>query len=113
MTAIDPQTPTRARPPRTARHRRTRAALAAVLLGAALAAGGRGTGHPRAIAPGELAEAKVFPYYRLYWVGPSFENHPLAAVDGLRNYLNTVGDSVYYGDCVQSKGIFGGGSCLL
>ncbi len=24
-----------------------------------------------------------------------------------------VGDSVYYGDCVQRKGIFGGGSCLL
>ncbi|HWX97119.1 MAG TPA: hypothetical protein VNZ01_09745 [Solirubrobacteraceae bacterium] len=93
--------------------RRIRLALAAVLLGAALLAAGCGTGHPRAIAAGELAEAKLFPYYRIYWVGPSFENHPLAAVDGLRSYINTVGDSVYYGDCVQSKGIFGGGSCLL
>jgi hypothetical protein len=89
------------------------ALLAAILSCAALGAGGCGTGHPKPIAGGELAEAKLFPYYRIYWVGPSFENHPLAAVDGLRSYINTVGDSVYYGDCVQSKGIFGGGSCLL
>jgi hypothetical protein len=89
------------------------AGVAAMLLFAALLLGGCGTGHPRAIAAGELAEAKVFPFYRIYWVGPSFERHPLAAVDGLRSYINTVGDSVYYGDCVQSKGIFGGGSCLL
>ncbi len=71
------------------------------------------TGHPPPIAPGELAEAKTFPYYVLYWVGPDFDGHPLAAADGLRAYIDRVGDSVYYGDCVQSKGIFGGGSCLL
>jgi len=35
------------------------------------------------------------------------------AVDALKSYDPTIGDSVYYGDCVQSKGIFGGGSCLL
>jgi hypothetical protein len=98
---------------KTAGARRSRLGLAAVLLCAALLAGGCGTGHPRPIAGGELAEAKLFPYYRIYWVGPSFENNPLAAVDGLRSYINTVGDSVYYGDCVRSKGIFGGGSCLL
>jgi hypothetical protein len=46
-------------------------------------------------------------------VGPSFDGHALAAADGLRGYIDRVGDSVYYGDCVQSKGIFGGGSCLL
>jgi hypothetical protein len=100
-------------PRRRARGWRTRASLAATLLAAALTAGGCATGHPRPIAAGELAEAKVFPYYKIYWVGPSFENHPLAAVDGLNGYRNTTGDSVYYGDCVQSKGIFGGGSCLL
>jgi hypothetical protein len=61
----------------------------------------------------ELAEAETFPFYRVYWVGPSFNGRPLAAADGLRGYLTTVGDSVYYGDCVRSKGIFGGGSCLL
>ena len=46
------------------------------------------------------------------WAGAS-TGHPLAAVDGLKGYISSVGDSVYYGDCVQGKGIFGGGSCLL
>jgi hypothetical protein len=79
----------------------------------AIAAGGCGTSHPGPLTARELAEAQTFPYYRVYWVGPSFEGHPLAAADGLRGYIDTVGDSVYYGDYVQSKGIFGGGSCQL
>jgi hypothetical protein len=91
---------------------RGRALLA---LGAVLAVGGCGatTGHPPPISRGELAEAQTFPYYPVYWVGASFSGHPLSAADGLRSYNDTIGDSVYYGDCVQSKGIFGGGSCLL
>jgi hypothetical protein len=95
--------------------RRTARGVCALLaVGAALAvAGCATTGHPPPIARGELAEAKTFPYYVLYWVGPRFEGRPLAAADGLRSYNDTVGDSVYYGDCLQSKGIFGGGSCLL
>jgi hypothetical protein len=96
---------------RTRRAARTALALAAVC--AAVAAGGCSTSHPAPILAGELAEAQTFPYFRVYWVGPSFDGHPLAAADGLKGYIDTVGDSVYYGDCVQSKGIFGGGSCLL
>ncbi len=88
-------------------------ALCAALLALACVAGGCGTAHPRPIAAGELAEAQTFPYFRVYWVGPSFRGRPLAAADGLKGYIERVGDSVYYGDCVQSKGIFGGGSCLL
>jgi hypothetical protein len=98
------------------RRRAASAARPCLLLGlllAALAVTGCATAHPRPISAGELTEAQLFPYYRLYWVGPRFDGHPLAAVDGLRGYINTVGDSIYYGDCVQSKGIFGGGSCLL
>jgi hypothetical protein len=94
----------------------SRAALAGLVLAAiclAAAASGCARGHPRPIGATELAEAQTFPYYRTYWVGPTFEGHPLVAADGLKGYINTVGDSVYYGDCVQSKGIFGGGSCLL
>jgi hypothetical protein len=87
------------------------AVLAALCL--TILAGGCATGHPRAITASELAEAETFPFYRVYWVGSSFAGHPLAAADGLKGYINTVGDSVYYGDCVQTKGIFGGGSCLL
>jgi hypothetical protein len=94
--------------PRTAR-----AALVLAAICATLALGGCGTSHPPPVASSDLAEAQTFPYYRIYWVGPSFDGHPLAAVDGLNSYIPKVGDSVYYGDCVQSKGIFGGGSCLL
>lgn len=86
-------------------------ALAAVLM--AVAVSGCATGHPAPISASELAEAQTFPYYKTYWVGPRFAGYPLAAADGLNDYIATVGDSVYYGDCVQSNGIFGGGSCQL
>jgi hypothetical protein len=82
---------------------------------AALAAGcGSTTGHPGPIAARELAEAQTFPYYRIYWAGPRFAGQPLVAADGRNGYNSGVGDSVYYGDCVRSKGVFGGGgSCTL
>ncbi len=87
--------------------------LALATLCAALSAGGCATGHPRPIAAGTLAEAETFPYFRVYWVGPSFADQPLAAADGQIGYASGLGDSVYYGDCVKRKGIFGGGNCLL
>jgi hypothetical protein len=87
-------------------------ALVATLLASALASG-CGTGHPAPITATELAEAETFPYFRVYWVGRSFLGHPLAAADGQKGYLPSLGDSVYYGDCVHRKGIFGGGSCVL
>ncbi|HEX5852703.1 MAG TPA: hypothetical protein VFY36_06400 [Solirubrobacteraceae bacterium] len=98
---------------RSARRSAARAALAAAVACAALVLGGCGTGHPKAISAAELAEAQTFPYYTLYWVGPRFEGHPLAAADGLNGYLTALGDSVYYGDCVQNKGLFGSGTCVL
>jgi hypothetical protein len=99
-----PWTPLRAAP---------RVFLALAMLGAVLVAAGCGTGHPRPLAAGTLAEAETFPYFRVYWAGPTFAGHPLAATDGQASYDSGVGDSVYYGDCAQGKGIFGGGSCLL
>jgi hypothetical protein len=105
-----------AMPAATAHNARRRAATAALILAAActaLALGGCGTGQPKPILASELAEAQTFPYYRVYWVGRSFDGQPLAAADGLRSYINSVGDSVYYGDCVQSKGIFASGNCQL
>ncbi len=85
----------------------------AICAAAATAASGCATGHPRPIDAQALTEAQTFPYYRVYWVGPRFESSPLAAADGQKGYNSAVGDSVYYGDCVRGKGIFGGGSCLL
>lgn len=100
---------TRAKPTR----RQLRAiALIAALLAAALASG-CGTGRPAPITATELAETQTFPYFRVYWVGPSFLGDELVAADGQKGYIDRVGDSVYYGDCVHRKGIFGGGSCVL
>jgi len=90
-----------------------RVALAVLCACAAVAVGGCGTSHPAPISAAELAEAQTFPYFRTYWVGPRFDGSPLASADGLNGYISRLGDSVYYGDCVQNKGIFGSGSCLL
>jgi hypothetical protein len=88
--------------------------LALALLAVVVFASGCGTVHPPALGGAALAEAQTFPYYRLYWTGPTFAGHPLAAVDGLKSYSAGIGDSVYYGDCVSGKGLLGGGgSCLL
>jgi hypothetical protein len=90
------------------------AGLALAGLTLACAVGGCATSHPRPISAGALAEAETFPYYRVYWVGPSFAGQPLVAADGQKGYISTVGDSVYYGDCVHGRGVLGGGgSCLL
>jgi hypothetical protein len=89
-------------------------AIALALIATTALAAGCGTVHPPALERTALAEAQTFPYYRLYWVGPSFIGKPLAAVDGLKSYSTAIGDSVFYGDCVNGKGLLGGGgSCLL
>jgi hypothetical protein len=80
----------------------------------ALAAGCGATSHPGPIGASELAEAQTFPYFRLYWTGPSFQGQPLVAADGRKSYNTSLGDSVYYGDCARGHGVFGGGgSCRL
>jgi hypothetical protein len=95
------------------RQRAGRAGLMLAILCAAMIAGGCATGRPRPVLGQELAEAQTFPYYKVYWVGPRFAGYPLTAADGQKGYISTVGDSVYYGDCVHSKGVFGVGSCQL
>ncbi|MGH2878081.1 MAG: hypothetical protein ACRDK4_00510 [Solirubrobacteraceae bacterium] len=92
-----------------------RAACAPVLLAVGLLAAACGTTeHPPPLNEAALVEAQTFPYYPIYWVGPRFEGRPLAAVDGTKSYSTTIGDSVYYGDCVNNKGLLGGGgSCRL
>jgi len=94
-------------------HIAARAGLMLAALSIAMLAGGCATGQPRPVLGQELAEAQTFPYFRAYWVGPTFAGHPLTAADGQKGYIATVGDSVYYGDCVHSKGVLGVGSCQL
>jgi hypothetical protein len=107
MTAMSPS------PPPAPLARATRALLGLLMAGAVAALLGCGTSHPGPIQSGELAEAQTFPYFPVYWAGPRFDGYPITAADGLRSYIENVGDSVYYGDCVKNKGIFGGGSCQL
>jgi hypothetical protein len=91
-----------------------RALLAVLGLLACVAASGCANSQPGPVGMRELAEAQAFPFYRVYWVGPRFENLPLAAADGLRNYNLTTGDSVYYGGCVSGKSsALGGSGCVL
>ena len=61
------------------RGRATRTALALGAICAALAASGCGTSSPPPIGADELAEAQTFPYFRVYWVGPSFHGQRLSA----------------------------------
>jgi hypothetical protein len=83
------------------------------VLAAALLAG-CATSRPKPVTRLELAAAQSFPYFPVYWVGASFEGNALAAADGMTSYITDVGDGVYYGNCVEKKGLFGGGSsCLL
>jgi hypothetical protein len=87
-------------------------AIAIALAGVAL--GGCATEHPPQLDRAALVEAETFPYYPIYWVGPRFEGRPIAAVDGTESYSTTIGDSVYYGDCINNTGLLGGGgSCRL
>jgi hypothetical protein len=95
------------------RGRLARAARAGLLICVALVCNSCSTGHPPPLGAGTLAEAQTFPYFRVYWAGSRFLGQPLSSVDGQKGYISSVGDSVYYGDCVRGKGIFGGGSCLL
>ncbi len=86
----------------------------AILLAAALLAGGCATSQPAPLTVRELAEAQTFPFYRVYWVGPRFGSYSLVAADGRQNYSSVVGDSVYYGNCLPGKtSALNGGGCEL
>lgn len=86
----------------------------ATLVATCLLVSGCANVQPGPLGTGALAEAQTFPFFRVYWVGPRFGSEPLAAADGLRNYIPTAGDSVYYGDCATGKGAgLGGSGCVL
>jgi hypothetical protein len=87
--------------------------LAILLAPAMVMIAGCGSSQPKPVSTAELASAKSFPYYTLYWVGRSFDHQPLTGVDGIEGYKPAAGDSVYYGDCVSGNGILGSNGCLL
>jgi hypothetical protein len=87
--------------------------MVVTLAASVLMASGCSTGHPQPLSATALETAQTFPYYPIYWAGARFDAYPLTAVDGMKGYLSTIGDSVYYGDCVHKAGVLDGGSCVL
>lgn len=87
--------------------------VCAAIVAASCALAGCGSGEPLPVSRAELSEARSFPYFTLYWVGPRFEHIRLVATDGRRSYSPGYGDSVYYGNCVGEQGLVGGGTCHL
>ena len=85
--------------------------LCAMALALVLAASGCATGHPRALSAAELVTVRTFPFFKLYWAGRVFAGHPVTAVDGLRGYNNSSGDTIQYGDCAPGSGLLHTGSC--
>jgi hypothetical protein len=87
--------------------------FAALCCSALIALAGCATGPPPAISPGELANAELFPYFKLYWAGKRFEGAPLTAVGGRAGYSPRTGESVYYGNCAPRTSLLGEGTCRL
>ncbi len=87
----------------------------ALLLGLCCAApiAGCASRSPAPLAYGTLQEAQTFPYFRLYWAGPTFDGYPLTAADGRKSYESSLGESLYYGDCDPGKGTLHTGTCTL
>jgi hypothetical protein len=95
----------------TARGIRVAAALAVLATGAL--ASGCATRHPGPISAQDLQELQTFPYFRVYWAGPTFENRAVTAADARKGYSTSLGDSVEYGDCDPGKGVLHTGGCVL
>lgn len=111
LVPANPSAARRKAPSRCAR-KATLCAAAVCLAAIALAACGGSGGPPPPIAAAELAAARSFPYYTLYWVGASFEGKPLTAADGIEGYKPLTGDSLYYGDCMEG-GLLSASGCVM
>ena len=107
--------------PRSPHARRAHAACARALVACVARSSGGDAALPAAAAPATRSRSprarwpkrRPSPTTASTGSGPRFLGQPLAAADGQKGYISRLGDSVYYGDCVKGKGIFGGGSCLL
>lgn len=101
------------RPTGQSRSGRRLAAGGALLACVLVALGGCATGPPPAISAGELANAELFPYFKLYWAGRRFAGAPVTAVNGRAGYSPRTGESVYYGNCAPKTSLLGEGTCRL
>ena len=85
--------------------------LAAILAGGALLAGCATHAAPP-ISAKQLAYARSFHLYTVYWAGRSIDGVHLTEADGAGDYDSNIGISMYYGNCEPNGGVLSGG-CKL
>jgi hypothetical protein len=85
--------------------------LAAVLAGGAILAGCATHAAPPLSAK-QLAYARSFHLYTVYWAGKRMDGVPLTAADGAGDYDSNIGISMYYGNCEPGGGLLAPG-CKL
>jgi hypothetical protein len=85
----------------------------ALALAAAVALGGCATHPAPAISAHDLAAARAFKQFTVYWDGLSVDGVPLTAADNLYDFVNSsVGFAMYYGNC-ESRGTLRTAGCTL
>jgi hypothetical protein len=65
------------------------------------------------ISAADLALARQFPLFTVFWVGPSFHGVDLTAADSKREYDASVGMRAYYGNCRPSSSLLSTSGCRL
>jgi len=88
-------------------------ALLAATIAATIALAGCATHPAPAISAHDLATARAFNKFTVYWDGPSVDGITLTAADNLYNFVNSsVGFGMYYGNC-EGRGTFRTAGCTL
>ncbi len=90
-----------------------RLASSAVVVIAASLLSGCATHPAGPISGRDLAVARSFRLFTVYWVGRSFDGVPLTAADTQRDYNAVAGERVYYGNCDKPSSIVSTVGCRL
>jgi len=82
------------------------------MLVATVTLAGCATGSAPPISASDLASARAFNRFTVYWAGHSVDGVALTAADNLYNFNANAGFAMYYGDC-ESRGPLRDGGCTL
>jgi hypothetical protein len=92
--------------------RRRLAASVALASTCALVAAGCTTHEVAQLTAHDLATARAFKQFTVYWAGLSVDGVRLTAADNLSDFNSSVGFALYYGDC-EGRGTFHTAGCTL
>jgi hypothetical protein len=90
-----------------------RLASSAVVVIAASLLSGCATHPAGPISEQDLAVARSFRLFTVYWVGRSFDGVALTAADTQRDYNAVAGERVYYGNCDKPSSVVSTVGCRL